>query len=60
MKIINPDGTVTYPFGEPVAPEKEIEALKKENKKLAKEKKELEGRVDVMEVALFEFIAETM
>jgi len=45
MKIINPDGTVTYPFGEPVTPEKEIEALKKELKERDKQLEMLEGAI---------------
>ena len=45
MKIINPDGTVTYPFGEPITPEKEIEALKKEKEELAKRLEVTEGVV---------------
>ena len=45
MKIINPDGTVTYPFGEPVTPEKEIEELKKELKERDKQFEVLEGAI---------------
>lgn len=60
MKIINPDGTVTYPFGEPVDPIKKVESIERKNRELVKENKALKERIDSVEGALFEFIAETM
>ena len=56
MKIINPDGTVTYPFGEPVDPIKKVESVERKNRELVKENKALKERIDSVEGALFEFI----
>lgn len=60
MKIINPDGTVTYPFGEPVDPIKKAESVERKNRELVKENKALKERIDSVEGALFEFIAESL
>lgn len=56
MKIINPDGTVTYPFGEPIDPVKKAESVERKNRELAKENKALKERVDLMEGTLYEII----
>ena len=56
MKIINPDGTVTYPFGEPVDPIKKVESVERKNRELVKENKELKERVDLVEGTLYEII----
>lgn len=56
MKIINPDGTVTYPFGKPVDPIKKVESVERKNRELAKENKELKERVELVEGTLYEII----
>ena len=56
MKIINPDGTVAYPFGEPVDPIKKVESIERKNRELVKENKALKERIDLVEGTLYEML----